>query len=231
MADALDGETARPLPALGGLEPINGTLRRLIGSSVVVGLASVSRRHERPSRMAVSRRSGTLRPPPRAARLQARVGSGSASPPPVEPTNLASHGLLCQFGLAGLVSAGRRADAASLGHLRGGAIGPNFGGTLGRCRTVLRSATQAKSPLRPGLVCLGRLATYRLRRSCTAASGADAPDPFPVSWPSWPATTARPSPSTPPSSTGGSPTGRGPAARLAGRASMLWRSCPRWSTR
>ena len=58
-----------------------------------------------------------------------------------------------------------------LGTPPGRAIGPNFGGTLGRCRTVLRSATQAKSPLRPGLVCLGRLATYRLRRSCTALSG------------------------------------------------------------
>jgi hypothetical protein len=56
----------------------------------VVGPASVSRRHERPSRMAVSRRSGKSRPPRSAARLQARVGSGSASPPPVEPTNLAS---------------------------------------------------------------------------------------------------------------------------------------------
>ena len=58
------------------------TLRRLIGSSVVVGPASGSRRHEGPSRMAVSRRSGQSRPPRWAARLQARVRSGSASPPP-----------------------------------------------------------------------------------------------------------------------------------------------------
>jgi hypothetical protein len=56
----------------------------------VVGPARVSRRHERPSRMVVSRRSGTSRPPRWAARLQARVGSGSASPPPVAPTVLAS---------------------------------------------------------------------------------------------------------------------------------------------
>jgi len=58
------------------------TLRRLIGSSVVVGPASMSRRHERPCWMAVSRRSGESRPPRWAARLQGRVGSGSASPPP-----------------------------------------------------------------------------------------------------------------------------------------------------
>ena len=74
-------------PRFRGEEPVNETLRRLIGSSVVVGPASVSRRHERPSRMAVSRRSGTSRPQRWAARLQARAGSGSASPPPVEPTN------------------------------------------------------------------------------------------------------------------------------------------------
>src|SRR5512132_2062708 len=62
--------------------PETTTLRRLIGSSVVVGPARVSRRHEGPSRIAVSRRSGKSRPPRWAARLQARVGSGSASPPP-----------------------------------------------------------------------------------------------------------------------------------------------------
>ena len=44
---------------------------------------------------------------------------------------------------------------------------------------VLRSATQAKSPVHPGLVCLGRLATYRLRRSCTAASGGRRTGPLP----------------------------------------------------
>jgi hypothetical protein len=122
------------------------TLRRLIGSSVVVGPASTSRRHERPSRMAVSRRSGKSRPPRWAARLQARVGSGSASPPPVEPTNWPAHCLVCQFGLAGLVSAGRRARCCQVGTPPGGAIGPNFGGTLGRCRTVLGSATPSQDP-------------------------------------------------------------------------------------
>jgi hypothetical protein len=95
------------------------TLRRLIGSSVVVGPASRSRRHERRSGMVVSRRSGK-RPPRWAARRQARVGSGSASPPPVAPTVPASPRSLSQFGLARLVSAGRRADAARLGGLREG---------------------------------------------------------------------------------------------------------------
>ena len=80
-----------------------------------------------------------------------------------------------------------------LGTPPGVAIGPNFGGTLGRCRTVLRSATKP-NPLRPGLVCLGRLATYRLRRPAPRRQVAEAPDPFPVNWPSWPATTAPPSP-------------------------------------
>jgi hypothetical protein len=62
--------------------PYTTTLRRLIGTSVVVGSARMSRRHEHASGMAVSRRSGTSRPPLGAARLQARVGAGSASPPP-----------------------------------------------------------------------------------------------------------------------------------------------------
>ena len=46
-----------------------------------------------------------------------------------------------------------------------------------------------------------------------AASPATWPPSFPASWPSWPAMTDRPSPSTPPSSTGGSPTGSRWAAR------------------
>jgi hypothetical protein len=63
------------------------TLRRLIGSSVVVWPASVPRRHERPCWMTVSRRSGKSKPPRPAAPLQRRVASRSASPPPGEPTN------------------------------------------------------------------------------------------------------------------------------------------------
>jgi hypothetical protein len=92
------------------------TLRRLLGSSVMVGPARVSRRHERPSRIAVSQRSGKSRPPRPAARLQSRVASGSASPPPGRTDQPGpAHCLCCQFGLARRVSAGRRADAATLG--------------------------------------------------------------------------------------------------------------------
>jgi hypothetical protein len=39
-----------------------------------------------------------------------------------------AHCLLCQFGLARLVSAGRRADAATLGHPRKGPLGPTSRG-------------------------------------------------------------------------------------------------------
>jgi hypothetical protein len=152
VADALDGETARPLPALGGLEPINETLHRLIGSSVMVGLASVSRRYERPSRMAVGRRSGTSRPP-RAARLQARVGSGSASPPRFEPTNPASALSLVPVRPGGPCGCWPTRRCCQVGTGSGGAIGPNFGGTLDRCHSVL-GATPSESPTGSGLALL-----------------------------------------------------------------------------
>ena len=59
-----------------------------------------------------------------------------------------------------------------VGRSLGGAIGPNFGGTLGRCRTVPGSATSSEGPVRPGGSCWWwRLATYRLRGSRTALSG------------------------------------------------------------
>ena len=120
------------------------TLRRLIGSPVVVRPARMSRRHERPSWMVVSRRSGK-RPPRWAARLQAKVGSGSASPPlgrADEPGP--AHGLLCQFGLAGLVSAGRRADAARLGGLREGPLGLTSAGPSAAAAQRWGARPQAK---------------------------------------------------------------------------------------
>jgi hypothetical protein len=119
------------------------TLGRLIGSSVVVGPARVSRRHEGPSGMVVSRRSGK-RPPLGAARLQARVGSGSASPPPVEPTNLASARSRVPVWPGGPCVCWPTRRCCQVGRPRGGAIGPNFGGTLGRCRTVPGARPQAK---------------------------------------------------------------------------------------
>src|SRR5215207_2326694 len=133
-------------------EALTTTLRRLIGSSVVVGPVSRSRRHEGPSRMAVSRRSGKSRPPRWAARLQARVGSGSASPPPARADEPGQHTVssaslawraLCLLAdvpmLPGWDAAGR-------------AIGPNFGGTLGRCRSVLGARPKRRPLVCPGLV-------------------------------------------------------------------------------
>jgi hypothetical protein len=50
-------------------------------------------------------------------------------------------------------------------------MGPNFGGTPGRCRPVPGSATPSQDPwCVRGLVLLGRLATDRLCRCCTVAS-------------------------------------------------------------
>jgi Arc/MetJ family transcription regulator len=176
LADAPDGEAARPLPTLGGREAVHETLRRLIGSSVVVGPANRSRRHEGPSRMVVSRRSGESRPPRWAARLQARVGSGSASPPRFEPTVLASPRSLSQFGLARLVSAGRRARCCHAEGAPVGAIGPNFGGTLDRCRSVPGSATQTQSPPGRGLALMERFASYRCAAVALRRQVADLPN-------------------------------------------------------
>ena len=95
--------------------------------------------------MVVSRRSGNSRPPRWAARLQARVGSGSASPPPVEPTNLASAlSLLPVWPGAPCVCWPTR-RCCQVGTPPGGAIRPNFRRTLGRCRRRLESTPQAQS--------------------------------------------------------------------------------------
>jgi hypothetical protein len=111
------------------------------------------------------------RPPRPAARLQAWVGSGSASPPPVEPTNLASALSLLPVwpGAPCVCWPTRRCCHAGTPPV--GAIGPNFRGTLGRCRTVLGNATPTESQCVGGSCSWWRCATYRLRRSCTALSG------------------------------------------------------------
>src|SRR6266511_2351083 len=154
VADAPHRTAARPLPTLGRVEPVHATLRRLIGSAVVVGPASRSRRHERPSRIAVSRRSGKSRPPRWAARLQARVGSGSASPPPDEPTVLASALSLLPVwpGVPCVCWPTRR--CCHLGKPTIGAIGPNFHGTSAAAAEGWRAATPSEKPTRPGLVLL-----------------------------------------------------------------------------
>jgi hypothetical protein len=143
-------------PRFRGEEPVNETLRRLIGSPVVVGPTSMSRRHERPSRMAVSRRSGTSRPPRWAARLQARVGSGSASPPSGRADEPGpAHGPFCQFGLARLVPAGRRADAARLERRREGPLGPTSAGPTAATAPCWGARHQAKTPGASGARALG----------------------------------------------------------------------------
>jgi hypothetical protein len=89
----------------------------------------------------------------------------------VEPTNLASALSLLPVwpGVPCVCWPTRR--CCQVGPPPGGAIGPNFGGTLGRRRTVLGSATPSERPVRPGARALGHLATHRLRRCCTAAPG------------------------------------------------------------
>jgi hypothetical protein len=165
-------EVSRQLTTFSWRRARNETLRRLIGSSVVVGPASVSRRHERPSRIAVSRRSGKSRPPRWAARLQARVGSASASPPPVEPTNPGQRAVpsaslawrdLCLLADAPMLPGW---NAAGRGHSaqlpRDPRLPPHRAGERDPKRRPL---------VRPGLSSWWRFATYRLRRSCTALSG------------------------------------------------------------
>jgi hypothetical protein len=122
------------------------TLRRLIGSSVVVGLASVSRRHEGPSR---NGRQPTEREVEAAAvggpatsqggvwiriassRSSRRTPASALSLLPVwpgAPCGCWPTRRCCQVGTAPV-----------------GAIGPNFRRTLGRCRRRLESTSQAKS--------------------------------------------------------------------------------------
>jgi hypothetical protein len=172
MANPPDRETTRPLPTLGGVEAGNNhapSADRIL--SVVVGPANRSRRHERPSWMVVSRRSGN-RPPRWAARLQARVGSGSASPPPVAPTVLASALSVVPVWPGGPCVCWPTRRCCQVGRPLVGSIGPNFGGTPGRCRTAPGSPTQAKVQHVPGGSCWWwRLATYRRRGSRTAPSG------------------------------------------------------------
>jgi hypothetical protein len=55
-----------------------------------------------------------------------------------------AHCLLCQFGLARLVSAGRRADAPRLGTPPPGAISPDFHAPIGGCTQLPRNTFQCR---------------------------------------------------------------------------------------
>jgi hypothetical protein len=112
----------------------------------MVGPASVSRRHERPSRIAVSRRSGKSRPPQSAAWLHGRVVSRSASPPPGrtdEPGQLILS-LPVWPGAPCVCWPTRR--CCRVGRRPVGANGPNFCGTLGRCRRRPESGDPSENP-------------------------------------------------------------------------------------
>jgi hypothetical protein len=129
------------------------TLRRLIGSSVVVGPASMSRRHEGPCWMAVSRWSGESRPPRWAARYKAGWGLDPHRLLRSSRRTWPAHCLLCQLAWRALCLL---ADAQSLP--------PR--GTAGRGHWVqpwrdprplphrAGSATPGKAPARPELVLL-----------------------------------------------------------------------------
>jgi hypothetical protein len=98
--------------------------------------------------------SGTSRPPRWVARLQARVGSGSASPPPGRADEPGQRTVSLASLAGGPCVCWPTRRCCQVGTLPGGAIGPNFCGTLGRCRTVLGSATPSEAPVRQGLVLL-----------------------------------------------------------------------------
>jgi hypothetical protein len=150
------------------------TLRRLIGSSVVVGPAryrtATSVRLGWPS----ADGAGSGR---RGGRPGYKPGWGLDPPRllPVEPTNLASALSRVPVWPGGPCGCWPTRRCCQVGTAPGGAIGPNFGGTLGRCRRRLRCATPIQEPVRPGSCSWWRMATYRLGRSCTARQLADAP--------------------------------------------------------
>jgi hypothetical protein len=157
VAGSPNRKTARPLPTLGGIEPVNDNApsadrivcRGRAGERVVPPRAS--------SRIAVSRRSRELRPPRWAARLQARVGSGSASPPPgrTDSPGQPTVSLPVWPGAPCVCWPTRR--CCQVGRAPGEAIRPNFHGTLGRCRRRLESGHPSEDPGASRGSCFGAL--------------------------------------------------------------------------
>src|SRR5512133_4209428 len=137
------------------------TLRRLIGSSVVVGPTSVSRRHERPvsdGRQPTEREveaAAVGGPATSQGGIRIRLASSRSS-----RRTWPAHCLVCQFGLAGLVSAGRRADAARLGGLREGPLGPTSAGPSAAAAPCWGARPQAKRRCVRGSCSWRRLAAY-----------------------------------------------------------------------
>jgi len=128
--------------------------------------ASVSRRQERPSRIAVSRRSGKSRPPQSAAWLHGRVVSRSASPPPGrtdEPGQL-TLSLPVWPGAPCVCWPTRR--CWRVGRRPVGANWPNFCGTLGRCRRRPESGDPKQNP--SSVWRLGSCGTWHLPAAAVA---------------------------------------------------------------
>src|SRR5512132_225269 len=152
VADAPDRTTARLLPTLGGVEPVNDNApsadrilcRGRAGEQVAPPRASVSDGRQPTERGSQGRRWG--RPG-----YKPGWGLDPHRLLPVAPTNLGQRTVSC----ASLAwrALWLLADVPMLpgcGTSPVGAIGPNFGGTLGRCRSVLGSATPSEEPVRPG---------------------------------------------------------------------------------
>jgi hypothetical protein len=130
------------------------TLRRLIGSSVVVGPATMPCRHERPldGRQPTEREvqaTATGGPATPQGGRWIRIASSRSNRHPRPSARSACASLawraLCLLADAQMLPGWRTPPE--------GVIGPNFGGTLGRCRSMPGGGRQAMSPVCPGGWC------------------------------------------------------------------------------
>ena len=143
-------------PRFRGEEPVNETLHRLIGSSVVVGPASVSHRHERPlseGRQPTERdieAAAVGEPATSQGGIWIRIASFRSS----RRTRASARSLLPVWPGAPCACWPTR-RCCQVGTPPPGAIGPNFRGTHGCCRTVLGAQPQAKTPGASGACPLG----------------------------------------------------------------------------
>ena len=142
----------RPGSALGAARATT-TLRRLIGSSVVVGPATMPCRHEHHPGWPSADGAGS---PGRRDRRPGYTPGWPLDPHrllPVEPTNPGQRTVcFCQFGLACPVPAGRRADAARLAHPPKESLAPTSVGPWA-VAAACREGRQAMRPVCPGGWC------------------------------------------------------------------------------
>jgi hypothetical protein len=176
MANPPDREPARPLPTLGGVEPGNDNApsagriacRGRAGEHVAPPRASVSDRRQPTEREAAAAAGG---PATSQGGVWIRIASSGRADEPGP-----AHGLLCQFGLARLVAAGRRADAASLERRCQGPLGPTSTGPSAAAAPCRERDPKRRPWCVRGLVPLGHLATYRCAAAARRRQVADAPD-------------------------------------------------------